>query len=109
MLIKAIFLIAGILVLGCVFGMICHLIMDGASSAKKWICTVLVTIISGVLIVGGSVLGSYFESSVWNGGVHENCGGCWDFTNASRGRHSTYYYYQCDICGEVVDFSHSME
>lgn len=104
-----IFLIAGILVLGCFFGMICHLIMDGASSTKKWICTILITIISEVLIVGGCVLESYSESSMWNNGVHENCGGCWNFTNASKGKQSTYYFYQCNACGEVVDFSHSME
>ena len=109
MLITVIFLITGILVMGCFFGMICHLIMDEASSAKKWICTILITIISGGLIAGGCVLDSYSESSMWNNGIHENCGGHWNFTNASKGKCSTYYFYQCDVCDEVVDFSHSME
>ena len=42
------------------------------------------------------------DETVWNNGIC-HCGGEYEFSNASKRKSQTYYYYYCDDCGNVIE------
>ena len=42
----------------------------------------------------------------WNNGQCK-CGGNWEFTNASREKNVSHYYYHCNKCGDVIRLNHT--
>ena len=47
------------------------------------------------------------QRKIWNNGVCVQCGGQMEFTNASRVRADTYYYFQCEDCGKIIELTYN--
>ncbi len=45
------------------------------------------------------------QRKIWNDGICAQCGGQMEFTNASRVRADTYYYFQCEDCGKIIELT----
>ena len=45
------------------------------------------------------------QRKIWNDGICVQCGGSMEFTNASRIRADTYYYFQCEDCGKIIELT----
>ena len=45
------------------------------------------------------------STSVYNNGIHKNCGGHWIYENAIGHQYSTSYLYHCDKCGKTYEFA----
>ena len=45
------------------------------------------------------------QRKIWNDGICVQCGGQMEFTNASRVRADTYYYFQCENCGNIIELT----
>lgn len=43
----------------------------------------------------------------WNDGICAQCGGQMEFTGASRARADTYYYFQCEDCGKIIELTYN--
>ncbi len=93
-----------------IFGLIFGGVMIGiplACGMDRWWKRILAWLLS-VAICGFALGSSAYKSKqnavdVWNNGVCDNCCGTYEFVNASRGRHKTFYYYQCDTCGQILE------
>lgn len=42
------------------------------------------------------------EAHVWNNGYHLNCGGKYDFINATEYKYGIKYVYECEKCSKVL-------
>ena len=73
-----------------------------------FIMLLVIGVIFAICYVGVK-LEYHFDSCIWNSGICSNCGGCFEFTNASTvktaGSHHTYYFYACKSCGYIVKLS----
>lgn len=47
------------------------------------------------------------QRKIWNDGICVQCGGSMEFTNASRVRADTYYYFQCEDCGKIIELTYN--
>lgn len=47
------------------------------------------------------------QRKIWNNGVCVQCGGQMEFTNTSRARTDTYYYFQCEDCGKIIELTYN--
>ena len=45
------------------------------------------------------------QEDIWNNGICARCGGEMEFTSASRERMDTYYYFQCEDCGKIIELN----
>lgn len=45
------------------------------------------------------------QRKIWNDGICAHCGGQMEFTNASRVRADTYYYFQCEDCKNIIELT----
>lgn len=43
------------------------------------------------------------QNDVYNGGIHAECGGHWEYSQAVGHYNSTNYLYICDNCKEMVE------
>ena len=49
---------------------------------------------------------SCIENAVWNEGIHQDCGGHWEYEQAIGHYFETNYIYCCDKCGAREEFLH---
>ena len=47
------------------------------------------------------------QRKIWNDGICVQCGGSMEFTSASRTRADTYYYFQCEDCGKIIELTYN--
>ena len=47
------------------------------------------------------------QQKIWNDGICVQCGGSMEFKSASRARIDTYYYFQCEDCGKIIELTHN--
>lgn len=47
------------------------------------------------------------QRKIWNDGICVQCGGSMEFTSASRARADTYYYFQCEDCGKIIELTYN--
>lgn len=47
------------------------------------------------------------QRKIWNDGICVQCGGSMEFTSASRARVDTYYYFQCEDCGKIIELTYN--
>lgn len=47
------------------------------------------------------------QRKIWNDGICAKCGGKMEFTSASRTRADTYYYFQCEDCGKIIELTYN--
>lgn len=46
------------------------------------------------------------QEDIWNNGICARCGGEMEFKNASHTRtNNTYYYFQCEDCGNIIELN----
>lgn len=75
----------------------------GARTKVGRVVTLLATtIIFTVIFAGGFTLEAHGDEKAWNNGIC-SCGGEFHFTNATKQKNLTYYYYECDTCGYVLE------
>ena len=74
---------------------------------SKWgrvVAFILGTIITTLIAAGVFYLDCSSNKVKWNDGKCP-CGGSYQFSNASNYHGSTYYYYSCDNCGNVIELT----
>lgn len=47
------------------------------------------------------------QQKIWNDGICVQCGGSMEFRSASRRRTDTYYYFQCEDCGKIIELTYN--
>lgn len=84
------------------------MITAGAKSkAGHIIGFILVSVIITAIFAGMFTMEWNGDQNTWNEGQCE-CGGSYEFANASRYRNSTTYYWACDTCGHIIQTHHPM-
>lgn len=43
------------------------------------------------------------QERTYNNGICTECGGDYVFVSAAKSSHYTYYYYQCNNCGKIIE------
>lgn len=84
------------------------MLLLGAGKFWQRLLIALVFTSLGLLMAFGINLEHSSDIKNYNDGVC-SCGGHYEFVNASRWRSSTTYYYECDICGHVLETSSAMK
>lgn len=84
------------------------LISAGVKKAKARVALTLgLAVLITALFGGMFTLEEYGNQEVWNNGQCE-CGGTYDFVNASRYRNNTSYYWECNTCGRIIKTNRNM-
>ena len=45
------------------------------------------------------------QERIYNKGICTECNGHYNFISAAKDWGKTYYYYQCDNCGKIIELS----
>ena len=66
---------------------------------------IIILIICVIIIFMMNACEATLSEKTYNNGIHEGCGGHWVYETAIGHRYSTYFIYDCDKCGTVVELS----
>lgn len=104
-----VFICCGIIFLA----ILCLTFLIGSKISKeelKFIISTVFIVFSIITVlffcVGFAKLDFEEAKNVYNNGYHE-CGGEWIFKNASRSGVYTYYYFECDNCGMILETTYN--
>lgn len=93
---------------GVFFGAGVYSNMNHKSFAKRFICSWLTAILTGV-IIGGIFTASYkYDVKQFNNGYCPTCEEPQRFTGATRDKSTTTYYWTCDNCGTIIELTHNL-
>lgn len=76
--------------------------------------SVILRILQGALIgiafsfffSGAFYLDHESDAHLWNDGTCPKCQQEWQFVNATHGKNTTYYYWQCSNCKDIIELHH---
>ena len=91
-------------IFGGFFGLMVYYNMETSKRWKKWLATILVSVLFGVTFTGGFFLDEKFDLEAWNDGKCA-CGNEWKFESATRRRSTTYYHWYCEDCQKVIEIT----
>ena len=67
--------------------------------------SIIMRIICIIIIFIMSSCEATLSEETYNNGIHKGCGGHWIYETAVGHRYSTYFIYNCDKCGTVIELS----
>lgn len=77
-----------------------------AGAKTKWghaLGFIIISLILTAVFAGGFTAEYYGEQRTWNDGRCADCGGYMEFTNATKYRGRTTYYWACEDCGHIIE------
>ena len=87
-------------------GLFFAFIYDSNSRRKgisKKIISIIIMLLVGCLIGGLFTLETALDDSIWNNGIHAECGGNWELFDIERTRNGhDLCYYRCNNCDYVT-------
>ena len=92
------------------FGAFAFIVIE-ASLPRYWnecqrtVVSLLLSILIGLLCSYMITENGNLQEEIWNNGIHAECNGEWEFVNGSYDKGTTFYFYKCDKCDEVVKFN----
>lgn len=89
---------------GTFFGIIAEAQFDDKPVWQRVLIFVSVSVAFGAIATGAFTLDAKIAEETWNGGRCE-CGGEWDFVNATKNKQTTYYFYECEDCKKIIEMT----
>lgn len=85
---------------------ICIIREDFKSVALRILQGLLIGIAFSFFFSGAIHLDHASNANIWNDGNCPNCQQEWQFVNASHGKNTTFYYWQCPNCKDIIELDY---
>ena len=98
----------GILAIACsLFAIfVCIIREDFKSVAARIFQGLLIGIVISFFLSGAIFLDYSSNADLWNEGYCPRCQQEWQFVNASHGKNTIFYYWQCPNCKDIIELDY---